>query len=563
MHAHMDRSERLHIALVSTEFPPAYGGGIGTCVGILAAALAQRGHEVTVVTPAPDADAVTEEPTGTGTLRVARLAHSPRPADADPVRTLESWWSWSARAAAHLRELRPHIAEFPDYRAEAIAAVADPDPAPFATAIRLHTPLTVLARCNAARARYRILEMLEIEALLAADGVISSSHPLTERVLATVPDLGPVEFAPYGIDPALLAAPPAPLPANARDVVYVGRIEERKGVEVLARAAAAFLDEAPEAVLHFVGGDTEYGPGEPSTRRIVERLIDPRHRDRVVFHGSLPPAAVRERIAQARLCVFPSLFEAGPYTCLEAMALARPVVGTNGGGMAHMIEDGVTGLLCPPGDADALARALATLFNTPDDRLAAMGAAGRERVAAHFSADAAAAATEAAYRRIIARRREPRPSRRAPELGMLLASREAREGNMSRRLAETSAECERLAIGWRRQTDRVHELDAHVARIWDELQTVASARDQWHAEAQRLARGWDELDAQLKSIRAEAARLSSDLLATQSDRAALMDRLSRLERAVAETQRRPVFRILARAGLVRPIPNGHAFGGWR
>lgn len=538
----MSPTERLHIALVSTEYPPAYGGGIGTCVSVLARALARRGHSVTVVTPG-EADA---EETGADGVRVRRAAFSTRATASEPARTLGAWWAWSERAAAVVREIGADVVELPDYRAEAAALVAQRGPGDGpAVVVRLHTPLAVLARFNAARARQRVLEAMEIEAILAADGVLSSSAALTREVRALVPELGEVEHARYGLDPDLLEAPSRP--AAGADVVYVGRLEERKGVAVLARAAGAILAAAPSAVLHLVGGDTEWGPGEPSTRAVIERLIDPAVRSRVRFHGALPPDAVRERILDAAVCIFPSLFEAGPYTCLEAMALGRAAVGTDSGGMAEMIEDGVTGRLCRAGDAEGLARAVTDLLGSGPERLAAMGAAARERVRQRYSAAAAAAETEAAYRRVLERRAA---GAAAASKGTALAETLA---SLSGEARAAGAERDRLAAGWDQQAARIAELDAQVARIWAELQTVAAERDRWHDEAQRLARAWEMLSAELRDASRHAARLNEDLLATQADRASLIDRVSRLERAVNEAQSRPVFKILTKAGLLRPI----------
>lgn len=547
----MSPSERLHIALVSTEYPPAYGGGIGTFVSVVTRALAARGHRVTVVTPG-ETDA---EETGEGGVRVVRAACLARPAPTDSAHTLESWWAWSERAAQVVREIGADVAEFPDYRAEAAALLArrTAGEGP-AVVVRLHTPLGVLAACNAARARHRALEALEAEAILAADGVISSSTALTQRVREMVPELGMVEFARYGVDPALFDVPSRE--SGGADVVYVGRLEERKGVAVLTRAAGEFLARSPSSVLHLVGGDTPWGPGEPSTRRMVEGLIDPAVRARVRFHGALPPEQVRAVVQAAAVCVFPSLFEAGPYTCLEAMALGRAVVGTDSGGMAEMIEDGVTGRLCRAGDAADLARAVGELLEAGPERLAQMGAAGRERVRERYSAAAAAEETEAAYRRILAGRAAV-AARPEPTLAALLAARPENEAA----LRAVFAERDRLAAGWEEQSRRIAELDAHVARIWAELQAVADERTRWYEEAQRLARAWEALSAELRETSLRAASLNEKLLATQADRAALIDRVSRLERAVSEAEKRPVFKILARAGLVRPIAAAARGGG--
>jgi glycosyltransferase involved in cell wall biosynthesis len=88
----------------------------------------------------------------------------------------------------------------------------------------------------------------------------------------------------------------------------------------------------------------------------------------------------------------------------EALACERPVIGTNLAGMPELIEDGRTGLLVPPRDPDALAQAIVKLADDPAFRRE-IGRAGRARVEARFSLQAKVDATEALYRRLLARTR--------------------------------------------------------------------------------------------------------------------------------------------------------------
>ena len=76
--------------------------------------------------------------------------------------------------------------------------------------------------------------------------------------------------------------------------------------------------------------------------------------DRVVFIPNSPHDALYPLIERAKLVVLPSLWENFPYTCLEGMALGKPVIATTGSGFSEIIDDGENGFLCPPGDSDAL-----------------------------------------------------------------------------------------------------------------------------------------------------------------------------------------------------------------
>jgi glycosyltransferase involved in cell wall biosynthesis len=87
------------------------------------------------------------------------------------------------------------------------------------------------------------------------------------------------------------------------------------------------------------------------------------------------------------LYVHPALMEGFGIAVLEAMAMRKPVVATTTGGLPEIVQDGETGMLVPPGDADALAKAVSSLLQDPA-RCRRLGEAGRARVAAHFTVEA-------------------------------------------------------------------------------------------------------------------------------------------------------------------------------
>lgn len=143
-------------------------------------------------------------------------------------------------------------------------------------------------------------------------------------------------------------------------ITYVGRIERAsrwKGVHVLIDALPHVLRQVPEAVLHLVGD----GDDVPAMQSRAERLGVADH---VRFHGSLSSDAVAERLRRTAVCALPSLTEAecNPTVLMEALASGTPVVGSDIGGIPGNIQHGVTGLVVPPGDAEALASALSTIL---------------------------------------------------------------------------------------------------------------------------------------------------------------------------------------------------------
>ena len=105
---------------------------------------------------------------------------------------------------------------------------------------------------------------------------------------------------------------------------------------------------------------------------------------------------LRALLPMADLVVPPSFHEAFPRVLLEAMAAGRAVVATRVGGVPEAVEDGVTGLMVPPGDVSALADAMASLLRDPGRRRA-MEAAARLRVQ-QFTLDTTVKLTESLYR---------------------------------------------------------------------------------------------------------------------------------------------------------------------
>lgn len=168
-------------------------------------------------------------------------------------------------------------------------------------------------------------------------------------------------------------------------VLYASRFSAWKGQDVLAEAARLVVERKAVAVpVHFAFLGSCYRGQENFEIELREQLAKvPRSERTVSVHGfqkNLP-----EWMAAADMLVLPSkLPEPNATVVLAGMAMKLPVIGTAIGGTVETIVPGVTGLLVPPGDAEALARAIVELAADAPRRLA-MGQAGRERVERVFS----------------------------------------------------------------------------------------------------------------------------------------------------------------------------------
>lgn len=401
----------MRIVYVSWEYPPQFGGGISPYVDSISRALAARGHDITVLTIGQAAHPTRETVSGVDVIRWP----APRVTQRDASGQLHAWRQRAADVELMLHKLGAHVdlVEFCDYRGEGAAYLAGPrsERRPVCV-VRLHTPLSVLNAYNPARARSEALEEWENQALREADHLVSPSSALANEMRRRLPGLPRISLSPHPVDPVFLEQ--APRLFEDDSVLYVGRVEQRKGVETLLRSAEALLRACPEARLKIVGGDTPLDDAHPSLWKALWAGLPAFVRERIIRIPRLPREQLIAHYQSARICVFPAHFDNFPNTCLEAMALARPIIAGAHSGMAEMLEDGVSGVLVESGSADALAGELIALYRAPGTVRRGLGAAARRRVGERYHPDVIAAEVERLYAGFCAgARRAAAPSARA------------------------------------------------------------------------------------------------------------------------------------------------------
>jgi glycosyltransferase involved in cell wall biosynthesis len=187
---------------------------------------------------------------------------------------------------------------------------------------------------------------------------------------------------------------PLPEPAGVPVVVLPARMLWDKGVGVLVEASP-LLKKKAQARLALVGKPDEGNPGtvdEPTLRRWVEEGA-------VEWWGW--QADMKSVYAHCHIVTLPSSYGEGvPTSLLEAAASGRPIVASDIPGCREVVVHGENGFLVPPGNAEALAEALAILVNEADLRRK-MGNAGRQRVLERFSKDRINAATLVVYHKVL------------------------------------------------------------------------------------------------------------------------------------------------------------------
>jgi glycosyltransferase involved in cell wall biosynthesis len=194
------------------------------------------------------------------------------------------------------------------------------------------------------------------------------------------------------------------LDPDAPVVGFVGRLDPWKGCDVFVRAAATVAAEHPRARFLVSGGSL---PGYEEHAAGLERLAaELGIADRIQFTGwTYRLDDIPEVMAALDVFVHTSVRpEPFGLVLVEAMATERPVVGADGGGVPEVVEDGVTGLLAPPGDWKAVAAAISSLLADPE-KARAMGRAGRERAVRCFEVGGYARQVEALYESVLGERR--------------------------------------------------------------------------------------------------------------------------------------------------------------
>jgi glycosyltransferase involved in cell wall biosynthesis len=239
-------------------------------------------------------------------------------------------------------------------------------------------------------------ERARIEDALAAQAgglVAGSRQELQELAGLCGADSRRIAIVPCGFDPAQFA--PGPRSARARlglgaddfVLLHAGRLGRGDGVDNAIRALARLRsDHAIDARLLVVGGEHEEPDPRlsPGVGRLLAVAAAQGVADRVVVAGARPRAALGDYYRAADVFVTTPVYEPFSLAATEALACGIPVVGSAVGGIAHVVQDEVTGFLVPADDPGALAERLARLRRNPE-LARAYGRAGIRRVRAGFT----------------------------------------------------------------------------------------------------------------------------------------------------------------------------------
>lgn len=391
----------MNICFVSQEYPPETGwGGIGTYVYEMAHALSGQGHKVVVLSRGIRDEGYSCD----NGVHVYRILPKYALGNKHVIWRFQKYWEgYRYSIAKKLDELvdkyNIDVVEAPEIRAELVLYQFLVE-RKHAVVIKLHTPRWLVDKLsnNQVTLRNRIDYFAEKLTISKADIAYSCSKSLLGKCEKYLPKRD------YSVvhNPMKQSFRSLGYEKESRissEVLYVGRFEWRKGVQVFGMVIPHVLSRRQETRFVLLGSDHSWFGGDSLKGYILDQIPD-EMRNSVEFSGEVPRDTVREYLTKRPICVLPSLWENFPYTCLEAMASGCAVVGSKNGGMSEMIENGVSGILVDPEDTEEISEAILRLLNDNDLRCR-MGQNAGKRITEMFSVNKIVEETLAIYRQAI------------------------------------------------------------------------------------------------------------------------------------------------------------------
>jgi len=323
----------MRICLVHEEYPEETNfGGIATYQKRLAEEYVRQGHTVYVIARAlKENQRYIENGVNITRIYVEQTADQ-----------IHNYVEYRKRVALELRKLQDKklidIIEVPDWGAETVLFEEERK---VPLVVRLHTPLLVWLKFNKNNFGEVTNLMLEWEdKMLRSANLITCCSQILKKMIVKDFNIPAKNI--------IVTPNPADLKYFFKDesivkqdrVLYVGSLEERKGVCVLAKALNLFLKSYPNVQVDFVGKDTIRNNKNISTIEYIKKIVKPEFQENLHFHGQKKNEDLNAYYNQSRVAVFPSLFDNFPYVTLEAMATGVQVVGSKNSGMVEMLADG-------------------------------------------------------------------------------------------------------------------------------------------------------------------------------------------------------------------------------
>ena len=377
----------LHIAMLSAEYPPRWGG-MGSTVYHLSAALVELGHRITVITRDGGGKALEQQGVnirevkwlyapmaftksyGKYALSDLKKLHSQDPVDVVHLHCPMISWTES-----QFKECKQNVAPIVSSlhgswlgeRDGLRTAAEQKEAAVWANPNDLAILLTAGHYSKYERA-----------AVNGSDVCVANSHATKEDFLErySPPADWNCQVIHWGVDTEMFHPSGEAKDTETNQILAVGRLAARKGYGSLLRAFAQVNQKNPETKLLIVGRGS-------LKKRLVKQAKRLGISSSVRIDSGMPFDKLAEEFRNADLVVYPSYYEGQGLIPLEAMASGTPVATVNHGPLPEMVDDSV-GALFTMADTDSMSSAILSLLDNPEG-LVTRGTTGRERVLENFT----------------------------------------------------------------------------------------------------------------------------------------------------------------------------------
>ncbi|MBO5477515.1 MAG: glycosyltransferase [Clostridia bacterium] len=376
----------MKIWILTTEFPPHFGGGIGTYVENVADMYSKNGDKVKVILR-DDEDTVKKL---NENLEVHRFI-----LNNDDEYTAYMGYA-QAVAFQYLKYIKkllsqgekPDIIEIQEYNAigyyifqnKLIDSTFLSD---VPVVVHLHTPQFALWDVNKF-SKYQLpdywIGQMERFCIKAADAILCPSQFLADKLKDVNPEkkikVINLPFATPKEEDNIKSE------IDEKLFVYFGRTEYRKGVAQLVEAFERLWQKGYDCKLKIIGGDVEYYP----KKEFLGKLLQKKYKNRIqegllIFQGNTAPEPLRAEIRKARATIIPSLYENFPNTCILSMWLEKVAIVSKQGGQAEMVEtDGVNGYIFNHEIEGDLENKVIQVLNDSNEKLEEIGKNAKKRI---------------------------------------------------------------------------------------------------------------------------------------------------------------------------------------
>lgn len=400
----MNNEDKYGVCYLSKYYPPFHNGGVGTYTKVLAEGIAKKGYPVYVIT----SDLPEKEMTINGVKLISvDKVFTPNLFDFIPqtMNVTKTNLEYSLKVSYIVEDLYNKglikVLESPLWDYEGFLSTHIEG---LKTFVRLETPLKVAAETQ----NWGWNEDFELSSRLEKKFIESCTCiiPISNDIQSTIGELYGINWVDLNVRLSPLGLPENELcdrsepviidkKENEVNILFIGRLERRKGIDILLNAAVSICREYENVRFLLAGNHTIPLKNNKTAKELFQSSYTELD-NKVKFLGEVNEETKNQLLQECDIFVVPSRYESFGLVLLEAMQLGKPIVGTRVGGMKEIINNDNIGLLVEPENAEELVNALTTLINSPELRIS-LGSNGKARFNDQYSSTQMISNTLAVY----------------------------------------------------------------------------------------------------------------------------------------------------------------------